>query len=161
MLHRFQDGGDGASPNSGLTLGAPGVIYGTAGAGGGQEDGVVFRLTRKKDGHCAEHVVHAFTDNAHGRGPSGPVTFDSAGNLYGPAGWGRYFAGVVYRLAPKAHGDSWEYSLPYEFKGAPDAAYPAARLVFDTAGNLYSTTQGGGSGQACQGGCGTVFEIDP
>jgi hypothetical protein len=161
MLHRFQDGDDGASPDSGLIPDVLGVLYGTAGGGGVQELGVVFRLTRKKDGNWAEAVIHAFTDNAHGRGPSGQVTFDSAGNLYGSAGGGKYFRGAVYRLAPKARGDSWSYSLPYEFRGAPDAAYPAAGLTFDTTGNLYGTTQGGGAGQACQGGCGTVFEVEP
>jgi uncharacterized repeat protein (TIGR03803 family) len=163
MLHRFEDGDDGASPNSGFILDPEGALYGTAGTGGAQQDGVVFRLTRQKSGNWAETVIHTFTDNAHGRGPSGPVRFDSAGNLYGVAGWGQYFAGVVYRLVPpKAEtGNSWSYALPYEFKGTPDAAYPEADLIFDAGGNLYSTTQGGGTGRACQGGCGTVFEVEP
>ena len=161
MLHRFEDGDDGASPNSGLILDAKGALYGVAGTGGSQEDGVIFRFTREKDGNWTETVIHAFTDNVHGRGPAGAVRFDSAGNLYGLAGWGQYFAGVVYRLTPKADRNSWSYSLPYEFKGSPDAASPGAGVIFDTDGNLYGTSQGGGTGQACQGGCGAVFEVWP
>jgi uncharacterized protein YceK len=160
ILHRFADANDGAGPTGSLTFDAKGHLYGTAG-GGIQQDGVVFRLTRKVNGNWAEVVIHAFTDNAHGRGPSGPVTFDSVGNLYGVAGWGQYFAGVVYRLAPKSGRTSWSYSLPYEFNGAPDGAGPEAGLILDRVGNLYGTTQGGGTGQACQGGCGTVFEVSP
>ena len=162
ILHRFDDGNDGASP-SGLILDAKGRLYGTAGDGGAQQDGVVFRLTKKKDNRWAEAIAHTFTDKNHGRGPLGPVTFDSAGNLYGLAGWGQYFAGVLYRLAPRAHGNSWRYSLPYEFKGPPDGdvGYPELGVIFDATGDLYGTTQGGGTGQACQGGCGTVFELSP
>jgi uncharacterized repeat protein (TIGR03803 family) len=37
---------------------------------------------------------------------------------------------------------------------------PWSTLVFDSAGNLYGTTQGGGSG-GCTGGCGTVFQLTP
>lgn len=159
LIHAFKDGNDGRGPNGNLVFDEKSRLYGTAGGGGAQQDGLVFRLARKKDGTWVEVVIHNFTDNAHGRGPSGPVTFDAVGNLYGPAGWGRYFAGVIYRLVPKQRENPWLYSLPYEFKGAPDAANPDAGLVFDAARNLYSTTQGGGTGQPCQGGCGTVFEV--
>ena len=39
-----------------------------------------------------------------------------------------------------------------------DGASPEATLILDAAGNLYSTTYGGGSG--CSGyGCGIVFEL--
>ncbi len=46
----------------------------------------------------------------------------------------------------------------YSFLGAPDGASPANGLVADAAGNLYGTTQSGGTA-ACQ--CGTVFELVP
>lgn len=39
-------------------------------------------------------------------------------------------------------------------------ASPYSTLVFDGAGNLYGTTQGGGSSN-CSGGCGTVFRLVP
>ena len=45
----------------------------------------------------------------------------------------------------------------YNFEGSPDGASPAAGLTYDQHGELYSTTQAGGTGSACRGGCGTVF----
>jgi uncharacterized repeat protein (TIGR03803 family) len=47
----------------------------------------------------------------------------------------------------------------YRFRGGNDGSAPNAGLVADKAGNLYGTTDAGGS--ACQGGCGTVFELSP
>ncbi|MGH9642313.1 MAG: choice-of-anchor tandem repeat GloVer-containing protein [Terriglobales bacterium] len=48
----------------------------------------------------------------------------------------------------------------YNFSGGADGSAPSASLVADSAGNLYGTTASGGNG-ACQGGCGTVFELSP
>jgi len=41
-----------------------------------------------------------------------------------------------------------------------DGAYPDGAVIFDAAGNLYSTTPYGGD-ESCTGGCGTVFELSP
>ena len=49
----------------------------------------------------------------------------------------------------------------YPFTGGNDGGRPAADLVMDKAGNLYGTTVTGGTGQACSGGCGTVFKLTP
>jgi uncharacterized repeat protein (TIGR03803 family) len=43
----------------------------------------------------------------------------------------------------------------YSFTGGSDGNYPASRLTFDVAGNLYGTTRSGGLG------FGTVFELSP
>jgi uncharacterized repeat protein (TIGR03803 family) len=48
----------------------------------------------------------------------------------------------------------------YRFKGGNDGVAPFAGLIADKAGNLYGTTADGGAG-ACQGGCGSVFELSP
>jgi uncharacterized repeat protein (TIGR03803 family) len=44
----------------------------------------------------------------------------------------------------------------YNFGGINDGAGPRSNLIFDSAGNLYDTTQGGGSMSD-----GTVFELTP
>jgi hypothetical protein len=159
-LKIFTGGNDGGVPNGGLIFDAEGALFGTAG-GGAQQDGIVFRLASNSAGIWLETLVHTFTDNVHGRDPIGPVTLDPAGNLFGSALWGQYFRGVLYRLErPKNGGGSWSYALPYEFTGAPDAAYPEARLILTRTGGIYSTTREGGTG-SCAGGCGTVFEVRP
>lgn len=48
------------------------------------------------------------------------------------------------------------YKVLYEFKGRPDGAYPHPALIFDAAGNLYSTTFYGGLDNG-----GTVFKLAP
>jgi uncharacterized repeat protein (TIGR03803 family) len=47
----------------------------------------------------------------------------------------------------------------YSFTGGADGASPASDLILDGPGNLYGTTEGGGTGTACTDGCGTVFEL--
>lgn len=61
---------------------------------------------------------------------------------------------------------SWaasQFKALYAFQGGTDGATPAGRLVLDGAGNLYGTTNAGGTSvNYCTGlvpGCGTVFEL--
>jgi hypothetical protein len=119
----------------------------------------VLRLATKPSRRWIESVLHNFTDNIHGRGPAGPLTFDAAGNLYGSALAGAHFRGVLFRLKPSS-GGAWLFSDIYSFAGPPDGSYCNVALVFAKSGNRYSTTESGGTGQACQGGCGTVFKLD-
>jgi uncharacterized repeat protein (TIGR03803 family) len=164
ILHRFTDGDDGAGPSSGLIFDRKGALYGTADTGGkGNGFGVVFRLSRAKQGsRWVENVLRTF-QGGDGRNPSGPLTFDSAGNLYGTTNAeGSYFGGTVFRMkATGSRAGTWQFALLYSFKGSPDGRFPAARLIFNKEGSLYSTTSYGGTGQACQGGCGTVFQVSP
>ncbi|MGB6676432.1 MAG: choice-of-anchor tandem repeat GloVer-containing protein [Terriglobales bacterium] len=156
MLHIFTDGNDGAGPNGGLFLDTKGRLYGAAGGGGSARFGVVFRLSLA-GAEWTEAVLHAFTDNEHGRNPVGPLSPDSSGGFYGTALVGPNGRGIVFHLAlPKTNIADWAFSILYAFKAAPDAAGPEARLTPDGAGALYSTTVGGGAA-----GYGTVFELKP
>lgn len=92
------------------------------------------------------------------------VIFNSKGSLYGTASiGGSAFGGTVFQLAaPNAGELVWSYTVFYSFSKAPDGTAPQADLIFDRAGNLYSTTLYGGTGTGCgYGGCGTVFELQP
>ena len=163
ILHRFRDEGDGTGPNGGLVFDAKGWLYGTTGGGGsGNGLGVVFRLLRSQSG-WAETVLYSFQGSGDGRNPEGVLTFDGSGNLYGTTNaGGTYFGGTFFRLKrPATQGGKWRFALLYSFMGPPDAEFPASRLVFDRAGNLYSTTLNGGNGGTCQGGCGAIFEVSP
>ena len=69
---------------------------------------------------------------------------------------------AVLVLTPQAIAQ--QESLLYSFNpGSRDGLYPQGNLIFDGAGNLYSTTFGGGT-NGCFGStfdCGTVFELSP
>jgi hypothetical protein len=106
----------------------------------------------------AEKIVYTFGSDA-GDNPSGGLVGDSLGNLYGTVEFtGADGFGLVYELSPKAKG-GWTYSVIYTFTGASDGAFPEGLLTFDSAGNLYGTTVGGGPhGQPS---LGAVFELSP
>jgi hypothetical protein len=161
VVHRFTEK-DGASPNGGLIFDAKGGLYGTTGGGGGgTNQGVVFRFDLK-DGSWVEDVIHIFS--GVGNAPCCPtagLTLDASGRFFGVSLGGQYFRGTAFRLEPPTPTGTWRFALIDVFRGAPDAAYPEAQFIFDSAGNLYGTTQGGGGGEACEGGCGAVYELKP
>jgi uncharacterized repeat protein (TIGR03803 family) len=104
----------------------------------------------------AEKVIYRFAGGTDGFGPDGPVVIDKAGNLYGTtsSGGANNTYGTVFTLTRS--GGSWMETVLYSFTGASDGANPYAGLIFDEAGNLYGTADGGGDF-----GCGTVFELTP
>ncbi len=156
ILHVFTDGDDGAGPSGGLLLDGKGRLYGIAGGGGSARLGAVFRFSLNGS-NWIETVLHPFTDNRHGRNPVGPLSPDSSGGFYGTALVGPGGRGIIFRLTrPKTRGGTWGFSMPYTFNGPPDAAGPEALLIFDKAGNIYSTTIAGGTAS-----CGAVFELKP
>jgi uncharacterized repeat protein (TIGR03803 family) len=73
-----------------------------------------------------------------------------------------FCAMAVFAATPRAIAQ--QESLLYSFNpGGRDGINPQANLIFDTAGNLYGTTFGGGT-NGCFGStfnCGTVFELSP
>ena len=101
-------------------------------------------------------VLHTFTGGNDGSYPDGNLTADAAGNLYGTTQiGGAYGAGTVFEISPTADGQ-WRFYVLYTFTGGADGGNPLASLVFDAAGNAYSTTSSGGAN-----GFGTVFELTP
>ena len=156
LLHVFSGGWDGGQPTSTPIFDAAGNLYATTTIGGnrtacaGRGCGVVFRLTPAATGFWKETVLYAFNGGADGSIPNPSLVFDSAGDLYGttsggistptcPAG-----CGVVFKLSPTASGP-WKETVLYTFSGGTDGATPMAGLTFDSAGNLYGTTEFGGS----------------
>jgi hypothetical protein len=138
-LHVFADGNDSGFPSAGVVSDKNGNLYGTT-------LGTLFRLAppSKKFGSWSEGILYTFGRNASGTTYSGNT-----------------FSGTVFRLKPPSQkADKWTFAILHGFTGTSDGAQPAASLVSDKLGNLYSTTQLGGNG-ACTFGCGTVFEIKP
>jgi uncharacterized repeat protein (TIGR03803 family) len=155
VLYSFAGGSDGQFPNSGVVFDKTGNLYGTTEQG--QNGAVIFELSPGSNGSWTETVLHTFSDNAEGDSPSGPLIFDSAGNIYGVcSGGGQHSDGVVYELSPVS-GGGWSYNVIYNFGSREDdGGGPATGVIIDSAGNLYGTTYGGGDH-----GQGTVFKLSP
>jgi uncharacterized repeat protein (TIGR03803 family) len=104
----------------------------------------------------APTVLHTFTGGKDGSYPDSNLAADAAGNLYGTTQiGGAYGAGIVFELSPGPNG-KWQFSVIYTFTGGTDGGNPLGSLVFDAAGNAYSTTSSGGAN-----GFGVVFELTP
>jgi len=167
VLYSFTGGADGGSPGGGVVTDASGNLYGTAAAGGITKGicakgipagcGVVFKL----DPSGNETVLHTFTGRADGGFPSSGVIRDAAGNLYGEAALGgtattsacsnTIGCGVVFKL------DTSNVETVLHNFDERDGRNPAGGLVQDSAGNLYGTTEIGGSKQNF----GVVFKLTP
>jgi uncharacterized repeat protein (TIGR03803 family) len=166
---------DGAYPVSGLIFDAAGNLYGAT-SGGGPECllgypgcGTIFELSPTTGGGSwTEAVIYDFCTNEvslclDGAEPRGRLIVDRSGNLYGTA-WtgGVNNAGNVFELSRS--GSGWNETVLYNFcsigeigQFCEDGAAPDAGVAFDSSGNLYGTTQLGGS-QKYTGG-GVVYEL--
>jgi uncharacterized repeat protein (TIGR03803 family) len=101
-----------------------------------------------------ERILHNFNEQQDGAFPEAKLIFDGAGNLYGTAlAGGVNEGGTAFELSPSA-GGTWTWQVLHAFGNDTDGNSPFAALIFDAAGNLYSTTSGGGAY-----GLGTVFEL--
>ncbi|MGO8793603.1 MAG: choice-of-anchor tandem repeat GloVer-containing protein [Candidatus Sulfotelmatobacter sp.] len=165
---------DGENPASSLMPDGAGNFYSTTQMGGANNYGTVFELSPNGIGGYKETVLYSFCSLSNctdGSSPGSYVTFDGRGNLYGTAYYGGPFAsgpysgyGVVFQLSPEPgggcpsgsnSGTGWCETVLYSFLSNPDGAFPFSGLTWDTQGNLYGTTYGGGSGM------GAVYELSP
>lgn len=173
ILHRFTGAGDGSSPWSGLISDQQGNLYGTTAGYGGNTNttGTVFELTPPGDAteSWTETLLYLFTGGTDGSAPLSDVIFDRAGNLYSTTFYGGdmscavgFGCGVVFKLAaPIPPGSSWTESVLHTFGKGNDGQNPFTGLIPIEGHPLYGTTSAGGGSAACNGGCGTVFEIIP
>lgn len=100
-------------------------------------------------------VLHIFA-GTDGNEPTGNVVMDTAGNLYSTTIYGgSAFEGTMFKLPPNG-----TENVLYNFADGSDGGSPVAGPVMDASGNLYGTTNSGGS-QNCSGGCGIVYKISP
>jgi len=148
ILHAFT-GTDGGLPNlSPLVADASGNLYGVTQGycyRGTCANGTVFELSPHRNGSWGFKVLHSF---GHTGQPDAGVIFDKAGNLYGsavfagPKDCSGIGCGTIYKLSRGAK--SWKFTTIFAFDYT-DGAYPMGNLIMDSGGNLYGTTNGGGS----------------
>jgi uncharacterized repeat protein (TIGR03803 family) len=155
-LHAFGSGTDGRVMGYGDVIwDKQGNIYGTTEGGGAFDFGTVYELTPSENGY-AETILYSFSRPYGGESPFGGLVIDNKGNLLGTTlGGGSNGVGTVFELS-YVPGVGWTEQVLYDFPNFGDGRYPFAGLLFDSAGNLYGTTIGFGSG-----GGGTVFELSP
>lgn len=157
-LYKFDGAKQGNGPVAGVIFDRTGALYGTTLRGGASDAGTVFKLTPNAQGGWNETVLYNFTGGVDGGRPAAGLVFDQNGNLYGTTSSGGILEGVVFELTPNANG-SWTERVLHIFclvEECRDGESPAAGLVFDTAGNLYGTTEYGGDN-----GGGVVFKLRP
>jgi uncharacterized repeat protein (TIGR03803 family) len=102
-------------------------------------------------------VIHSFGDG-DGEYPATDLVVDSTGTIYGTTTQGGGLnSGTVFALSPSGQG--WDESVIYSFTSGPDGGQPYNGVTLDAQGNLYGTAVTGGTGQACEGGCGVVYKL--
>lgn len=156
---------DGADPESRVVFGPDGSLYGTTADGGTDYAGTVFKLNPAaracNSAICpwTETQLHIFPDpeDTDGFYPSGDLTIDPQGNIYGttsgggagdPYGCDGLGCGVVYEVSQTQ--GNWNESVLYAFTGSADGGVPSGGVIFDHSGKLYGTASFGN---------GTIFQL--
>jgi uncharacterized repeat protein (TIGR03803 family) len=137
ILHSFS-GSDGIAPAGSVVLDSSGNLYGTTANGGANGDGTVFKIS-----HGSNTLTTLVNFNStNGASPEDTPILDSSGNLYGTT----YFGG------PNNDGTVWEIPAGSStlntlatFNGTNGQNPYRGRLIIDSSGNLYGTTNIGGS----------------
>ena len=142
LLYSFKNGDDGVFPNSGLTLGTDGSLYGTTPVGGSIGYGTIFKITTAG----TFTTLHAFNGNTEGVQANAAPIQGPDGNFYGSTGNGGTITGTIYKMTP-----SGALTVIYTFSGP--LRYPNA-LVLGTDGNFYGTAGGGSANPN-----GAVFKV--
>ncbi len=172
VLHSFTGGGDGAYPVGGVSVDSAGNLYGATYYGGldngGEGYGVVYKLSHHNSSWTF-NSLYTFQGSIDGDTPSSKPVIGPDGGVYGTtSGGGIYGVGTVYKLSPspvvcKTVLCPWNVSVLHSFPGSHlDGVFPGGdRVVFDSVGNLYGTTGGGGLSTCAESGCGVVYELSP
>jgi uncharacterized repeat protein (TIGR03803 family) len=138
------DGDNGSSPEGTLLIDGSGNLFGTTATGGGaNDDGTVFEIT-----NGTINTLATFNGSNGARPVANLIEFD--GNLYGTtAGGGPDEAGTVFEVNPTTQ----TLTTIVSFNGT-DGSGPYGGVIADSSGDLFGTTNAGGSN-----GDGVVFEI--
>jgi len=153
VLYNFNPGssGDGAYPNC-IAFDAKGNLWGTTYSGGADGLGTVFEF-QSSGGKWTEKVVYSFGTNGGGDAAYPTLVrlvFDKKGNVYGTTTQGgNDNQGAAYEVTP-----SGTETVLYSFTGGTDGGLPDSGLTFDSKGNLYGATDGGGTYSF-----GTVYQL--
>src|SRR5579862_402629 len=146
VLYSFANTPDGANPVNGLIVDSSGNLYGTTWSGGKSGNGTVYELTQS-GGVWKDKVISNIKSTYSG------LTMNAHGNIFGTT------YNSVFEMTPNGKG-GWQGSTILSFTSGTNASKygsnPNGTPAFDSAGNLYGTTYGGGTN-----GNGAVYELTP
>ncbi len=138
----------GTITDTSLAVDASGAVYAISATGGSAGHGVIDELSAD---HTTLTQAWPFDGQQQGSTPSGGLAMDGAGNLYGTtSAGGANGDGVLFRLTP-------DHILqePATFASTTGPSNPSGQLLVDAAGDVFGTTQGGGTA-----GAGAIFEYN-
>jgi uncharacterized repeat protein (TIGR03803 family) len=137
---------NGANPYGGLVEDNSGNLFGTTAHGGTSGYGTVFEIANSSN----SITTLASFNSSNGANPAAGLVEDSSGNLFGTTlQGGTNLYGTVFEVANGSSSITTLASFNYS-----NGASPESSLVKDSSGNLFGTTQYGGTH-----GAGTVFEV--
>ncbi|HEX8814631.1 MAG TPA: choice-of-anchor tandem repeat GloVer-containing protein [Terriglobales bacterium] len=158
------DGGNGATPSSGIVLDSAGNLYGTTYYGGGAAGcgtnwravppgcGIAYKLSLSGN-NWLETIPYAFTrGGGFGLYPTGGIVFANPNLAYGITQSGGDGYGTVFELIRTK--EEWQQRDRHIFYGTPDGVTPVGRITPVGENDLFGVTQAGGSD-----GQGVVFEL--
>ena len=149
LLYSFTNGPDGSHPAATLLRGADEFLYGLTSAGlNGQ--GNVFKLST----NGAFNNFYTFANNGDGGIPEGPLVQGIDGNLFSASRFynlrGVSLPGSIFQLTTNGSVGTMYILNPLTH----DGAYPAAGVIEASNGNIYGTSEFGGTS-----GNGAVFRV--
>jgi uncharacterized repeat protein (TIGR03803 family) len=154
-LYGFK-GPDGSHPYAGLVQGPDGNLYGTTSDGGVNGSGNVFRITPAGT-LTSLYDFCAQPNCTDGQFPDSTLVMGPDGDFYGTTQNGGIYNlnyGTIFKISPTG-----VFTTLHSFN-VLDGVNPYGALLLASDGNLYGTTNQGGTCTS-GGGCGTVFSITP
>ncbi len=152
VLYRFYPGSTNCFLAGVLAIDANGALYDAI---GGTCD-YAFQLAPSASNPNAwvKTNMHSFVSGGGAGSVTAPLTVDPSGNVYGTTDQGD----TVYELQPRPDSvGKWNHKVLYNFPTLNTGSSPNGGLAIDSAGDIYGTTEAGGSGNSP----GVFFSLSP